>query len=55
MLPDFLFFLDGFSGGGAEPTLAGVLGHHYMRLSGTVPGVMGRRDKVIFSVIWTKA
>ncbi len=37
MLPDFLLFLDGFCGGGTEPTLAGVLGHNYMRLPGTVP------------------
>jgi hypothetical protein len=41
MLPDFLLFLDGFSAGGTEPTLARVLGHHYMRLPGAVPRVMG--------------
>jgi hypothetical protein len=41
MLPDFLLFLAGFSGGGTEPALARVLGHHYMRLPGTVPRVIG--------------
>ncbi len=49
MLPDFLLFLDGFSGGDAKPTLAGVLGHHYMRLPGAVPELMGEeRHQVIF-------
>jgi hypothetical protein len=53
MLPDFLLFLDGFSGGGTEPTLAGVLGHHYMRLPGAVPGVIGEeRHQVLYSIIW---
>ncbi len=47
MLPDFLLFLAGFSGGGTEPTLARVLGHHYMRLPGTVPAVTG--EEVLFS------
>jgi hypothetical protein len=56
MLPDFLFFLDGFSGGGAEPTLARVLGHHYMRLPGAVSELMvEERYQVIFSIIWIKA
>jgi hypothetical protein len=41
MLPDFLLFLDGFSGGGTEPTLARILGHHYMRLPGAVSELMG--------------
>jgi hypothetical protein len=53
MLPDFLLFLGGFSGGGTEPTLARVLGHHYMRLPGTVPGVVGEeRHQVLYSFIW---
>ncbi len=48
MLPDFLLFLDGFSGGGTEPTLARVLGHHYMRLPGAVSGVKGGKTPSYF-------
>jgi hypothetical protein len=47
MLPDFLLFLAGFSGGGTEPTLARVLGHHYMRLPGAVSELMEERPELI--------